>query len=146
MAILNMHDVVINLDDSGGTPRDISGSSNKVDMSSDIALGSYFVFGSRHSKNGYGGVKTTGTLSVLEAPDTNYAHQILRDIAMSTTTPTDRTLTVDTPNSSTGGIRYTGEAKFSKIDLTSKEAGKGDPPVCAAAFEYNGAPSVSVLA
>jgi hypothetical protein len=146
MGILDSHNTVITLDDANGTPRNISGTSNKVDIGADINIGSYFTFADRYNHNLYGGVKLSGNLTILEAPDALGAHQILRDLSVQATTPIDRTLTVDTPNSATGGLRYTGEAKFSKIDLTSKEAGKGDPPMCQAAFEIDGALTISILA
>ena len=110
-------DVVVCLDDSGGTPRDISGSTNRIDMDFAHTLGDYRAYGSKWPVRLDAGKDANFTLVVLYTTANNEGLDILNQWYHAAS-PGARTLRVDIPDSTVGSDRYSGEVRLDDLKWT----------------------------
>jgi len=138
-----MHNCVVKLDDSGGTPVDISGQANAIKISYKKQIGRFHTLASVWNDATEGGIETDITLTVLETESVGQAHALCRDWIASGGA---RTLRVDTPTSAAGGLRYEGEVRISALDPSlDRKAGSGDPALTTVQLVGVGTWSPSVI-
>lgn len=144
MAAIALHDGVVKLDDAGGTPRDISSTTLGVTINVEKNVGGHHTIGNDWEAQTEGGKRWTADLEVIESTGSNEGHELLRAWMISGTG--SRTLTVDSPDSSNGSLRFTGEVTLSGISpITQKTGGSGDVARARASLVGNGALSASVI-
>jgi hypothetical protein len=141
---VNVCDVVIQLDDSGGTLRNISGSTNRVVLDFDQELGDYRAYGSDWPKRLDAGQDATITLTVLYTTASNEGYDVLKQW-FHAAQPGARTLQVDVPDSTVGSDRYSGEVRINAKRFTI-DAGQGGPVMVTARLRPDGAFSWATIA
>lgn len=113
----NSCDASVWLDDSGGTPRDISGSSNQLDVNLDHELGDFVVFQDKWPQRLECGKDATFTLRVVTSTTANEAWDVLKDWYFATA-PGDRTFTFYMPNKNVGSDKFECQARIENLTWT----------------------------
>ena len=122
---ISMHNCVVQLDDDGGTPVNISGQANAVKIGYKKQIGKFHTLGSIWNDATEGGIETDIALTILETEASGQAHALCRSWLASGGA---RTLRIDTPTSAPGALRYEGEVRLAAVDpMLDREAGSGDP-------------------
>lgn len=114
---INGCDVVIHLDDDGGTPRDISGSTNRAGLNLGHDLGSYRVHGGDWPNRLDGGKDASLTLAVLYTTASDEGFDLLKQWYFAAS-PGARTIRIDIPDDSIGSDRYMGEVRIDDLSWT----------------------------
>jgi len=127
---------IVVLDNAGGTPTDISGSTNRIKSSIGQDLGRYHVHGSDWPKRLDGERDGSFTLTVLYTTAANEGFEVLRDWIFAAN-PGARSIRIDTPNSSAGSDRYTAEVRIEDLRWTLA-ADKGGPVMVTARLMPDG--------
>jgi hypothetical protein len=140
---INACDASIWLDNASGTLKDISGSSNTINMDFDNELGALRNFGSRWNIRLECGKDATFALSAVYSTATDEAVDILKNWYFNT--PGDRTLKVYLPNKNVGSDVYSGEFRLEKLSIPA-ESGKAEPIMVTATLRPNGAVSLTTNA
>jgi hypothetical protein len=105
---------VVFLDNVGGTPTDISGSTNRVKTSLGQDLGRYHAHGGDWPNRLDGEKDGSFVLTVLYTTAAGEAFEILRDWYFASS-PGARTIRIDAPDSSVGSDRYSGEVRLEDL-------------------------------
>jgi len=135
--VFAMHGGVISIDNAGGTPTVVSGQVQDMEISEERATGVFHTMDTLYSDATRGGIKYTMTMSIYKTTNAAEAYKLLKANLISAI----RTITVtaDTPDSSTGSERATGEFVFTGFTPSTKRtAGSGDPEVTTAKFVNSG--------
>ncbi len=134
---VNACDVVLQIDNSSGTLTDISGSSNQCTMDFSRNVAEVFTFSGdwsikRSCKSG-----VTISVQVVYSTTADEGRDLLEDWIFDSPT-TSRTVRVDVPDSSVGGVRYEGEFTIESynLPLSAEDAGV---IVCSASLSNDGA-------
>lgn len=113
---LNGCDLGIHLDKQDGTPVDISGSSNQVNMQFTKQLGEYQVFGSSWVRRLACKRDATMTLQVVYSTAADEALDVLRDWYFNDS-DTKRTLRILVPQDEVGADSYSGEFFLASLEI-----------------------------
>jgi len=120
----NACDVVLQIDNSDGTLTDISGSSNQCTMDFSRNVAEVFTFDGDWSikKSCKSGV--TISVQVLYSITADEGRDLLEDWIFDTPT-TSRSVRIDVPDSTVGGVRYEGEFVIESynLPLSAEDAG-----------------------
>lgn len=112
---VNGCDAIIMLDNAAGTPVDISGSSNSVEIQFDNDMGEYKTFGSKWKARLECGKDASFKLKIVY---TTAAAEAMRNLLnWYFITFGGKTLTVDIPSSGAGGDRYSAEVKLETFSI-----------------------------
>lgn len=106
--VVNGCDIVIEIDNEGGTLTDISGSSNELAMVFGLNSELWRSFGSRYPGRLNCGKDMTGTIKVLYSPTADEGREIVEEW-YHTSNGDARSFQFDLPDSSVGSNRYSGE-------------------------------------
>ncbi|MCL4251046.1 MAG: hypothetical protein KJ065_23045 [Anaerolineae bacterium] len=140
---ISMHNCVVQLDDSGGSPVNISGQANAIKISYKKEIGRFHTLASVWNDATEGGIDTDITLTVLETENVGQAHALCRDWIAGGGA---RTLRIDTPASVSGALRYEGEVRIAALDpALDRKAGSGDPALTTVQLVGIGSWSPSVI-
>lgn len=121
---ISMHNCVIQVDDSGGTPVTISAHSNSVRIGYQKNVAAHHNFGSVWNGATEGGITTNISIGIYESVGATEAHALLLEWMESGGA---RTVTIQTPNGSAGSRQYQGEALLGGVDPAHEStAGSGD--------------------
>ena len=106
--VVNGCDIVIQIDNEGGTLTDISGSSNELAMVFGLIAELWRSFGSRYPGRLTCGKDMTGTLKAVYSPTASEARELIEEW-YHTSNGAARAFQFDLPDSNVGGMRYSGE-------------------------------------
>jgi hypothetical protein len=133
--------VSIFLDDAGGTLRDISGSSNEVNLKFSNSLGEYKVFGDSSTYRIECAQDASLEMTILYTRTNNEGMDILKNWRE---TRGARTVQINMPTNTPGADRYTGEFFYEDIDIPLK-ADEAKPVMCKVTLKPNGYVDLSVV-
>jgi len=140
---ITANDVAIYLDDDGGTPVDISGSSNEIGINLDNDLLYSPSFGGEWI-NRYDAGKDAGfKISVVYSTANDEAVDILNTWYF-TTQPGDRTLSIYIPDDNPGSNLYQAEVKIGNLSM-NLGSGDASPVLVTASFRPNGSVALSTV-
>lgn len=112
---VNACDVVVRLDDAGGNLVDISGESNNASIDFSREIGEFKSFGSQWKTRLACGKDASISLDVVYSQDTAEASKLIE--AWFHDTDGKRTLQIDIPDSSPGGVRYEAEVVMESYSI-----------------------------
>jgi len=135
---------VIFLDNAGGTPTDISGSTNRAKSNLSQDLARYHPHGSDWPKRLDGERDGSFILTVLYTTTADEGFDILRDWMLAAS-PGARSIRIDAPDSSIGSDRYTAEVRIEDLHW-ELGADKGGPVAVTARLMPDGAISHATIA
>lgn len=139
-------DAVVKLDNSVGSLTDISDYCSTVSIKGTASIGKFYVFGEVGAQSAEGKRDMTADLGVRPAEDAAGASRSLNTWFMSVTTMGRRTFEVDTPDSTSGSCRFSGEVYLSAWEPVNADAsGDGTPSTQTATLQFDGLPTYSVL-
>jgi len=124
------------LDDVSGTPRDISGSSNSIDVSLDHNLGEVLSFGSKWPKRLECGKDATVTIEVIYSETASEGWDVLKDWYFATA-PGARTLTFYIPDKNVGSDKFETQARLESLSWTA-DRGEAGPIMVSATLRPDG--------
>ena len=127
---VNGCDVSVWLDDATNTLRDISGSSNNVELNFDHDVEAYVTFQSKWPGRLECGKDATWTLHVIYSETANEGFDILKNWFFASS-PGKRTCRVYTPDKNVGSDRYSGEFRIDSLNWSSDRATAGPTMVTA---------------
>lgn len=139
---INACDARIQLDNSGGTPTDISGSSNNINMEFSNQIGEFRTFGSSWPARIQCGKDAKITLDILYTTAAGEAWAIVKDWFF--TTGGTKTLIVDLPSASQGGDRFTFETVLETMPVGGP-ADEAAPVMVSLSLLPTGAATLSVI-
>jgi len=141
----NACDVAVWIDNSGGVPTDISGSSNNLDVNLDNNLGDFVVFQEQWPKRLECGKDAQFTLRVVMSSTADEGWDLLKDWFFTSGSPGDRTLTFYGPSKNVGSDKFECEAKLENLTWVYD---RGEPSVVlvTAILKPNGAVTHSDVA
>ena len=132
----NACDASLWLDDDTGTPRDISGSMNRVGMNFDQKLGEYEVFQDRCTYRLACGKDSSFELTVVDTTLATEAAELV-ETWYHTTDPGLRTLSIYLPDKNVGSRHYQGEMHIENYNLTP-DRGEPGPIIISATLKPHG--------
>ena len=134
---VNACDVVIKIDNSAGTLTDISGSSNQCSMSISRNVAEVYTFDGDWAIKKSCKSAVTISIQVLYSTTADEGRDLLEDWIFDSPT-TSKTVRIDVPDSSVGGVRYQGEFVIESYDipLSAEDAGV---IICSASLSNDGA-------
>lgn len=132
----NACDIAIWLDDDTGTLKDISGSSNSVDLNFDNTLGLYRTFGSTWPRRLECGKDAQFTLQILYSSAADEGADLLKTWYFANP-PGQRTLKIYSPDKNVGSDVYAAEVMVENVTW-SGEAGNADPIMISATLRPSG--------
>lgn len=139
-------DAVVSLDNASAVLTDVSDYCSTVTISGTASIGKFFVFGETGAQSAEGKRDMTAQIGVRPAEDAAGASRILNAWFMSATTMGRRTFQCDTPDSTSGSCRISGEVYLSAWELVNHDAaGDGTPATQTASLQFDGLPTYSVL-
>ena len=121
---VNACDVSVWLDDSTNTLRDISGSSNNIEMNFDHEVESFVTFQSKWPARLECGKDASYTLSVIYSETANEGFDILKDWYFATS-PGKRTCRVYIPDKNVGSDRFSGEFRLDSLSWSADRSSAG---------------------
>lgn len=128
--MINACDAAVWLDDHGGTPKDLSGSSNEVNMKFDTEVGESKTFGTAWKARIVCGADGEFTLIISYSTAADEAADLLRDWFF-LWRKDKRTLSVYLPDKNVGADVYRGEFVLKSLSIPAKS---NDPnPIMATA-------------
>lgn len=141
---VNACDVVISIDNSGGTLTDISGSSNQCSLDIGRNVAEVFTFSGDWSIKKSCKSSVTVAVQVLYSTTADEGRDLLEDWIFDSPT-TDKTVQIDVPDSSVGSTRYAGEFTIESysVPLAASEAGV---IICSANLSNSGTVTRSTIA
>ena len=140
----NSCDVAVWIDNAGGAPTDISGSSNNLDVNFDNNLGDFVVFQSQWPQRLECGKDAQFTLRVVMSSTADEGWDLLKDWYF-TTVPGDRTFTFYGPSKNVGSDKFECEAKLENLTWTY-DRGEPSAVLVTAILKPNGAVTHSDVA
>lgn len=142
--VFAMHGGVISIDNAAGTPTTVSSQVYEVEISEERATGVFHTMDTLYSDAVQGGIKYTMTMGIYKTTSATEAYKLLKARLISALGAL--TVTCDTPDSSTGSERATGEWRFTGFTPSTKRtAGSGDPETVQAKFVNSGQITFSTL-
>lgn len=127
---IGMHNATISLDNSGGTPVNITGQANGVTINYEKTLGAFHTLDTVWNGALEGGITTRIQLMILETAPAAEGHGLIRDAMINGGA---RTLTVSVPDTSPGSLQYSGEIRIGGMSPAhSSRANSGDPVITTA--------------
>lgn len=145
MTTLPRHGYVINVDNSSGTPVNVSSSCGDCDISSTKNMGTVFTAETRYRKNVEGGgLFNQITVKVIRTTGLTEAYNIFSDWYHEAN-PAARTLTIDWPNSNSGSRRITGEYSLQTFEDAHRSPGSGEAEILNAVLVSDGTFTLSTL-
>lgn len=120
---INACDAGLFLDNAGGTPVDIGGSSNQVRINLDNHIGAFNVFSNEWPGRLECGKDGTVTLQIIYSSAADEGWDVVKTWYF-TTPPGDRTLAIYIPDKNVGSDKFSGEFKLSALNWT---ASRGEP-------------------
>jgi hypothetical protein len=141
---VNACDVVISIDNSGGTLTDISGSSNQCSMDIARNVAEVYTFSGDWAIKKSCKSSVTVAVQVLYSTTADEGRDLLEDWIFDSPT-TDKTVQIDVPDSSVGSTRYSGEFTIESysVPLAASEAGV---IICSANLSNSGTVTRSTIA
>lgn len=133
----NAIDCKVFLDNALGTPVDISGSSNKVEMELENMVGELTTFGSKWKVRKVAGKDGTVDLDVVFSTAADEGFDIIDDWFHGGNDG-PRTLRLDVPNSNVGSRRYTGEFVLESYNIPA-DSEEADPMKVSVSLKPTGA-------
>lgn len=132
----NACDVVLQIDNSAGTLTDISGSSNQCTMDFSRNVAEAFTFDGDWAIKKSCKSSVSISVQVLYSTTADEGRDLLEDWIFDTPT-TSRTVRIDVPDSSVGGVRYEGEFTIESynLPLSAEDAGV---IICSATLSNDG--------
>jgi len=127
----NACDVAVWLDNAAGTPVDISGSSNQVDIALDFKLGEYTTFGGCCTYRLECGQDGTITLNAVYTTALAEARAELSAWATMGCNKNARTLSVYLPDKNVASEHWYGEFRLESYNITADHNDAGPMPVTA---------------
>lgn len=140
----NYCDAVLKLDNASGVPKDISGQSNKVDMELSNMIGEFKPFGSKFYIRMACGKDATISVDGVCSTTADEALDLLQDWYQNAP-ETARTFTIDAPDSSPGGSRYTFEVLLESLSIPGT-ADEANPAVWSAELKPTGEFTIATIA
>ena len=141
---VNACDAAIWLDNAGGTLKDISGSSNNVDMNFDIDIGEFKSFASKWKARITCGKDAEFTIAAVYSTTTNESLDILKNWFFAAA-PGSRTLKVYLPDKNVGSDVYSGEFVLSNLKIPA-DGSKADFIMVEATLKPDGAVTLTTNA
>lgn len=138
---------VIQIDSTtGGSLTDISAGTESFSINVDQNVGSYFVMSALWENSLQGGKSWRVDLTIIgEDTSATSAYSILSAWAVSTTAGS-RTIQIDQPVSTTGGVRYSGEVVLvNGNNLLNGMGGSGDPVKATVSLRGTGTLTRSII-
>lgn len=137
---------VVSLDNAVGSLTDISNYCSTVTVDMTASIGVFYTFGSLSANKSEGKRDVKASLGVRPAEDATGASRILNAWSMAAAAMGARTFQVDTPDTSSGSCRISGEAYLAAWQLINQDAsGDGTPATQTASLEIDTLPTYSVL-
>lgn len=146
MAVISLNEGVYQIDDDTGSLVNFTNWVITCEMSIENTIGTYATVGEGWQKATEG--MRAGTISLEIEPDTTSgsAYELFTEwMFPASGKPGDRSFQIDTPDSTNGSIRYTGECKINNINPVRAEPGSGDPMSLTVELTVNGVVSRSVI-
>lgn len=141
MAITNQSYGTVDLDNSGGTPVDISAWVRDVTLNEAKNVGQFWTLDNIWAKQSEGGRSWTADMTIVESQSATEGHGYFRDWASG-----QRTLTLESPDGSVGSLRFTGEVVRGGVNpLHANSAGGGEPISPRVSLMGYGALTVSII-
>lgn len=134
---INACDVSIWLDDNADSLKDISGSSNQLDMNFDHDLGQYTTFQSKWPQRLECGKDASFTLQVIYTTASDEAFDILKQWFFATS-PGERSFNVYLPDKNVGSDKFSCEVRLQNLSWTAT-GGEADPIIVTATLLPSGA-------
>lgn len=122
--VVNACDASVWLDDALGTPTNISGSSNVVNMDFDQELGEFRTFQSKWKGRLECGKDAAFEIILLYSTTANEAYDILKTWFFAAS-PGDRSLSVYLPDKNVGSDHYSAEVKLDDFNVPSNHEDPG---------------------
>ena len=140
-------DVVVSLDDTGGSLSDISGYIKSVAFDIEAKIGRFSTLGSRFDESTEGTSMAKGTLTAYSSVEAAGAHYLITHWLVNNTTNKAglKSLRIQDPDASTGSFQWDMEIRPASYNEVVKEAGEGNPGEHQLAFECDGAPTWTVI-
>lgn len=143
-------DAVIKLDNSGGTPTDISDGVSTATLDVTYQNGQFYTFGLTGAQVTEGQRTFSGTLGIRssETNDTSQAYYIASTwlVPGAGVKAGARTLIVDYPDSTAGSYRLSGESRATSFALINSDAGgDGTPATHNLAFNIDGDMTLTII-
>jgi len=133
---VNACDVVVSIDDDGGTLTDVSGSTNEVAISFEINMGEANTFDGNYPLRLVCGKTASMSLTALYTTTGDEAWDLIKGW-LHVYDGDSRTVRVDCPDSTTGSDRYEGEWTLVSYDHTFS-SGEGGPIMVSAELVNDG--------
>lgn len=144
MADIKMKDAVIKIDNSGGTPVDISGNANTLSITGTRQNSEYYNFASDNANVIEGGKSQTVTLQVIVSDTQDEAYDLLADWWESAGGG-ERTVTIQYPDATAGSYQLVGEAVLTSFNYGDFEAGSAEPMMIEATMMISGGITRTVI-
>lgn len=121
----------ISIDNAGGTLVAISDQAQSFSIDGvEFNASSFFTAGSEWANAVAGKRSWRATIRFYRTAAVGEAWKVLQDWGLGTTRPVARTLQIDTPDSTTGNDRFTGEVMITGLTpLAEMDAGSNEPQV-----------------
>jgi hypothetical protein len=136
-------DAVINLDNSGGTLTDISGSTNEVQMDLENGVGEFKPFGTDWPVRIVCGKDGSISLKAVYSMNAAEGAALLKEWYFGGNDG-PRTLRIDVPDSNTGSDRYQAEVILESLSVPLK-ADEANPVMVSAEFKTTGAMTLTTI-
>lgn len=114
---ISADDCVITLDNESGTPTDISGSSNTIEINIETPVNTGNTFEGSSPLSWVGKDQTNISLVVWYSTTTGEGLDILKQWKFGSNRATARSIQIDIPDSSSGSDRYYGEVNLGNLAI-----------------------------
>lgn len=144
MADIKMKDAVIKIDNSGGTPVDVSGNANTLSITGTRQNSEYYNFASDDANVIEGGRSHTVTLQIIVSDVQDEGYDLLADW-WETAGGGERTLTIQYPDATASSYQLVGEAVLTAFNYGDFEAGSAEPMMVEATMMISGGITRTVI-
>lgn len=138
MAKIPRHGYVAKIDNGSGIPTDISSTCGDCEIDTTKNMGTVFTANTRYQQTVEGGgLSCQVTLNIVRTTGATEAYNLFNAWYLEAN-PASRTLTIDHPNSSAGGMRLTGEFSLQTFQAARRSPGSGDAEILQAVLVSDG--------
>lgn len=145
MADIKMKDAIVKVDNSGGTPVDISGNTNTISITGTRTNSEYYNFASDDAKVIEGGKSQTISLQIIVSDTQDEGYDLLADW-WETSGGGERTVTIQYPDATAGSYQLVAEAVLTSFNYGDFEAGSAEPMMIEATMMCSGGITRTVIA